>query len=68
MTRSQLFLLVSGGLLTAGLSMPRGAQGQKVAQKNVAPPTFERNVEPVISKFCSGCHGGKEPSGGVSLP
>lgn len=32
-----------------------------------APPSFSRDVAPVIAKFCAGCHGGNKPKGGVAL-
>ena len=31
------------------------------------PPTFERDVRPLVARTCLGCHGERKPKGGINL-
>lgn len=45
-----------------------------IAQKKPAPkadpnkPSFEKDVAPVVTKYCVSCHAGKDAPGGVTIP
>ena len=56
MTRKELALVVL--LLTGALAIAVGAQ---------APLSYAMNVEPIILKACSECHGGDSPKKGLDL-
>jgi hypothetical protein len=54
-------LLLVPMLLLAGPPIP----GPSVSQ--AAPPAFEKEVAPLVQKYCLRCHGGAKPKGGVAL-
>lgn len=45
--------------LLAGLGLP--------AAVAAAPPSFAKDIAPLVKQYCSKCHGDKKPKGGVSL-
>lgn len=62
--------MAGAGFLGAVLGMPTQLSAQKKAAAKApaaSPATFEKDVAPVVTKFCASCHSGKEPSGGVLL-
>lgn len=71
MNRSQLGFCVSLGVLGAVLFAPGGVIAQKKPAQKPVPasqaPTFEKDVAPVVTKYCASCHSGAMPSGGVLL-
>ena len=56
MTRTQLTLVV---LLVAGVVA--------IAARAQAPLSYAKDVEPIIVKACSECHGGDSPKKGLDL-
>lgn len=57
MTLKRMLFLVLGALTIA--ANPRGASAQE--------PLFERDVLPVLTKQCLGCHGGLRQKGGLDM-
>jgi hypothetical protein len=50
--------------------MPTQTSAQKkpaTKPTQTAALTFEKDVAPLVTKYCASCHSGKEPSGGVLL-
>jgi hypothetical protein len=31
------------------------------------PPGYERHIQPILDRHCAGCHGGKDPKGGLDF-
>jgi hypothetical protein len=44
----------------------RPAPDAKPAPSSKAP-SFEKDVAPLVKKYCTGCHGGEKPKGGLAL-
>jgi WD40 repeat protein len=42
-----------------------GAAPEAVADET--PPDYARHIEPILKKYCLGCHGPEEPEGGLAL-
>jgi hypothetical protein len=61
MTRPHLLLFPA---VLLGLSAP--AQGAGPRAPGV-PPSFCRDVQPFLARFCLECHNGKDPEGGLNL-
>jgi mono/diheme cytochrome c family protein len=69
-----LLLLPASGLLVAAAPPPApskapgsAAPGAAGRAAPAAPDTFKQQVLPLIQKYCVGCHGGANPSAGLSL-
>jgi hypothetical protein len=56
-------------LLALSPAAPRAAgQGQAAAGgPGTGPPTFTRQVAPLLAKYCTRCHGGRRPRGDLPL-
>lgn len=68
-SRQHLALSVSGATILAAIFAPMGAVAQKA--KRPAPPivpSFEKDVAPVVGKYCTSCHSGADSPGGIVLP
>jgi hypothetical protein len=63
LTKRACALGVSGLVLAFGWNMPGITQTKPVAPA----PSIEKDVAPVVTKFCTPCHQGKTPSGGLAL-
>jgi mono/diheme cytochrome c family protein len=47
---------------------PQGTAARPVARKApAATDSFKTEVMPLVAKYCAGCHGAQNPTGGVSL-
>jgi len=63
-------LIAGASFLVGVLVLPSQIPAQKKPvgkPPQSSTPTFEKDVAPLVTKFCAGCHSGKEPSGGVLL-
>lgn len=61
-------LIAGAGFLSTVLVLPIQISAQKKpVTKPTAAPSFEKDVAPLVTKYCASCHSGKEPSGGVLL-
>ncbi len=56
-----LVIAFCGPMLCAGLVL--ADDGARTAQR----PEFARDVQPVLTKYCAGCHAGDEPEAGLVL-
>ena len=54
-------------LLAAGLALSRAPAPTRAADKDPDKEAFDRQVRPVLAKYCSGCHGEKKQSGKLNL-
>jgi hypothetical protein len=51
--------------LTAFLVLPAPGQGAAPGPKHT--PTFQKDVAPILARYCTRCHGGKKPKGGIAF-
>src|SRR5579872_2046380 len=58
-------LIISIGLLAFACLQSAGQAHKKPPAP--APPSFAKDVKPLISKYCLQCHGGTEPAAGLNL-
>jgi hypothetical protein len=59
-------------LLLAGSGLAAVARGNKAAPDKLPPPakkrvSYERDIQPLLAKFCYECHGEKKQEGGLRL-
>lgn len=67
LTCSPAFALVGVGTVVVAVAMqPPPGQSKKPPTKPVQA-SFERDVKPLITKYCAGCHSGKNAAGGHDL-
>jgi mono/diheme cytochrome c family protein len=63
--------LCSGGLFLGMLMLHpgSGASQAPASKKDTAGPTadFVKDIEPILAKYCTACHGGARPKAGMSL-
>lgn len=67
-----LSLLLPAGLVLYGAGRPlaqshKSAAAKQTKSPQTAPTKFTTDVAPLVSKFCVGCHGAKDPAAGISL-
>lgn len=53
-------------LLGIAIAVPMTTVAQKKAPAPT-PPSFEKDVAPIVTKYCASCHSGSVPPGGVLL-
>ena len=68
-SRPTLALGASGIAVMGAVLAPMGAIAQKPKKAlPVAPPSFEKDVAPLVGKYCTSCHSSADSPGGVILP
>jgi hypothetical protein len=69
--RSYLLLgssLVAAFLFTRAAPRADEAPGQTTpTAKAQTTPSFDKDIAPILAKYCTTCHGGKRPKGSISL-
>jgi mono/diheme cytochrome c family protein len=66
--RTWIGLIAGAGFLATVVALPI----ETVAQKKPTPPqaptaTFEKDVAPIVTKYCASCHSGSQAAGGIQL-
>ncbi|RYG39955.1 DUF1587 domain-containing protein, partial [bacterium] len=67
-TRAGLALGASVATTLVAIFAPMGAVAQKPAKPTAPVPAFEKDVAPLVGKYCTSCHSGAEASAGIKLP
>jgi len=58
---------LTGALATLGLISYQAAQGSPQQANGQRTVEYKKDVKPVLSKFCLGCHSGKSAAAGIDL-
>src|SRR5262245_46026978 len=64
MCRRLIVLIVAMALLSAAQALPNQGAAQEKAS---AAADFTRDIVPLLSKYCTNCHGGQKPKAGLTL-
>lgn len=60
-------LAIGAGIARSGPETKLIPAHKPSAQETNAQATYEKEIRPLISEFCGGCHGPEKPRGGINL-
>src|SRR5690349_18393296 len=67
MGMNRLQILLGLGCILPALAAPAPAAGEGGRDARPPRPAFQKDVMPIVARYCTRCHGGARPRGGMAL-